>query len=128
MLNDSGYDSYQSVSLEAKAASASPQELVLMLIDGLLEGLVKIESHINAMRFSDKASATTKCINILVGLESSLNKEGDKELYSQLVSLYSFCQQQLYDASINNDVKPIKNVREVMTNLRSGWAELGKQQ
>jgi len=127
MLNDQGYDSYQAVSLEAKAASASPQELVLMLIDGLLDELIKIEGHIKAARYDAKAAATTKCMNIIIGLETALNPDGDKELFDRLTALYAFCQQQLYEASIHNEITHLAHVRDVMTNLREGWKDLGAQ-
>ena len=48
-LNES-YDSYRTVDLEARAAAASPYELVLVLFDGLLDELARARGHIEAKR------------------------------------------------------------------------------
>lgn len=48
MFFESGYDSYQQVDLDAQAASASPHQLVVMLIDGLLNEIERTRGHIEA--------------------------------------------------------------------------------
>jgi flagellar protein FliS len=44
-LGQEGYDSYRSIDLETKAATASPYELVLVLFDGLLDELARARSY-----------------------------------------------------------------------------------
>ena len=57
--NDS-YDSYRSVDLEARAASASPYELVLVLMDGLLDELARARGHIEHKRYQQKGLSLEK--------------------------------------------------------------------
>ena len=62
-LNES-YDSYRTVDLEARAAAASPYELVLVLLDGLLDELARARGHIEAKRYQQKGQSLAKCLNI----------------------------------------------------------------
>ena len=58
-LNES-YDSYRTVDLEARAAAASPYELVLVLFDGLLDELARARGHIEAKRYQQKGQSLEK--------------------------------------------------------------------
>ena len=46
LMNENGFNSYQNNQLEAKAASASPTELIVMLIDGFNDNLIKAKGHV----------------------------------------------------------------------------------
>src|SRR5690606_5031512 len=70
-----GYDSHRTTDLEARAAAASPYELVLVLFDGLLDELARARGHIEAKRFQHKGRSLDKCMNILNGLSSALDYE-----------------------------------------------------
>lgn len=126
MLMDSGYDSYQQVDLDAQAAAATPHQLVVMLIDGLLDEIERVRGHIIANRLEQKGQGITKCMNILVGLDSALDDENGGEIAANLHQLYDFCQAELYQASVNNDVDKLENVEKVMTNIKEGWQNFGK--
>lgn len=127
MLMDSGYDSYQEVDLDAKAASASPHELVVMLIDGLLDEVERTRGHITAGRLAQKGASINKCMNILMGLDSALDDERGGEIAQNLHQLYDFCQMELFQASLQNDVEKLTNVERVMANIREGWVNFGQQ-
>lgn len=127
MLMDSGYDSYQQVDLDAQAAAATPHQLVIMLIDGLLDEIERIRGHINAGRLAEKGIGITKCMNILIGLTSALDEENGGEIAKNLSQLYDFCQTELYTASIHNELTHLDNVVQIMSNIREGWMNFGKQ-
>ncbi|MCG9626749.1 flagellar export chaperone FliS [Vibrio mediterranei] len=127
MLMDSGYDSYQQVDLDAQAAAANPHQLVVMLIDGLLNEIERVRGHIGAGRLAEKGDGISKCMNILVGLDSALDDENGGEIAENLHQLYDFCQIELYQASIHNDVEKLASVERVMANIREGWLNFGNQ-
>ncbi|NAX22195.1 flagellar export chaperone FliS [Vibrio sp. V39_P1S14PM300] len=126
MLMDSGYDSYQQVDLDAQAAAANPHQLVVMLIDGLLDEIERTRGHIAATRLAEKGTSINKCMNILIGLDSALDEENGGEIAQNLHQLYDFCQIELYQASVQNDVDKLANVEKVMANIREGWVSFGK--
>ena len=54
LMNENGFNSYQNNQLEAKAASASPTELIVMLIDGFNDNLIKAKGHMANKRIYEK--------------------------------------------------------------------------
>lgn len=127
MLMDSGYDSYQQVDLDAQAASATPHQLVVMLIDGLLNEIERVRGHIQMGRLAEKGVGINKCMNILIGLDSALDLEHGGDLAQNLHQLYDFCQMELYQASVKNDFERLDAVENVMDNIKQGWMNFGQQ-
>ena len=119
-LSDS-YNSYRSVDLEAKAASASPYELVLVLFDGLLDELARARGHIEARRYQQKGQSLEKCLNILNGLSSALDYEEGGELVQGLARLYDYCIYRLSDVSVSLSLEGLDEVVRLLGVLREGW-------
>lgn len=126
MLMDSGYNSYQQVDLDAQAAAANPHQLVVMLIDGLLNEIERVRGHMSAQRLAEKGQGINKCMNILVGLDSALDTDNGGEIAENLHQLYDFCQIELYQASVQNDLDKLASVENVMNNIREGWMSFGQ--
>lgn len=126
MLMDSGYNSYQQVDLDAQAAAANPHQLVVMLIDGLLNEIERVRGHMSAQRLAEKGQGINKCMNILVGLDSALDTDHGGEIAENLHQLYDFCQIELYQASVQNDLDKLASVENVMNNIREGWMSFGQ--
>ncbi len=121
MLDSSGFDAYQSTSVNAKAAGANVHKLVLMLFQGFLEELERAEGHINQRRYDKKAASIEKLLKILGGLEASLDPENKEEVVQNMRGLYQFSGQSLMRANLHNDVSEMIAVRKVMTDLKEGW-------
>lgn len=125
-MYDSGLDAYQHAATEARAASASPQELVLMLIDGLLDEIARADGHMRARNFERKGRSIGKCMQILGGLDTALDMEGGGETALNLHRLYDYCGRQLFEASLRNEVEGLRAVERIISNLREGWQALGQ--
>ena len=119
-LNET-YDSYRSVDLEARAAAASPYELVLMLFDGLLDELARARGHIEGKRYQQKGQSLEKCLNILNGLNSALDYEGGGEVVQGLARLYDYCIYRLSEVSVSLDLAGLDEVVNLLGVLREGW-------
>ena len=105
-----GYDSYRTTDLEARAAAASPYELVLVLFDGLLDELARARGHIEAKRFQHKGRSLDKCMNILNGLSSALDYEAGGQVVQDLARLYDYCIYRLSDVSVNLSLEGLDEV------------------
>lgn len=119
--NDNGFEQYRSVDLEAKAASASPYELVLVLFDGLLDELARAQGHIEAKRFEQKGASIEKCINILNGLNGVLDVDGGSEVVAGLARLYDYCIYRLSEVSVSLSPRELEEVVDLVGTLREGW-------
>lgn len=122
-----GYDSYKSVDLEAKAASASPYELVLVLFDGLLDELARVRGHIEAKRYEQKGHAIEKCMSILNGLNSALDMDGGGEVVKGLARLYDYCVFRLSEVSVSLSLEGLDEVVALVGTLREGWDGVNAQ-
>ncbi|WP_334021380.1 flagellar export chaperone FliS [Alteromonas sp. S015] len=121
MLDTSGYDAYQTTSVNAKAAGANVHQLVLMLFQGFLEELQRAEGHIEQKRFDKKAASIEKLLKILGGLEASLDPENNEDVVKNMRGLYQFSGQALMRANLHNDASELIAVKKVMTDLKEGW-------
>ncbi|WP_115719433.1 flagellar export chaperone FliS [Gallaecimonas mangrovi] len=121
MLEESGLDAYQHTQLEARAASADPHHLVLMLIEGFMDELARAEGHIHAKQFDRKAKSITKCLDILSGLDTALDKDKGGQLAENLHQLYDFCGRRLFECSLKNDLSGLEIIYKIMNDLKQGW-------
>lgn len=118
---DQGFGGYRAINMQAQTAQASPVELVLMLVDGLLEEIARLRMHIAQRRFEAKSKSIAKCADILTGLGSALEVESGNEVVENLSRLYDFCARHLNQAGIDMDVSKVDEVIEVVETLRAGW-------
>ncbi|WOE84414.1 lateral flagellar export chaperone LafC [Aeromonas veronii] len=121
-----GYDAYQFAATQAKAASADPHQLVLMLMEGLLDEMARAEGHILARQFERKGQAISKCLQILGGLDSALDMDKGGELAANLHRLYDYCGQKLFEISVSNNVEGFAEVRKIQQELKEGWEAMAR--
>jgi flagellar protein FliS len=119
-----GYQAYQNTSVNVKASGADIHSLVLMLFEGFLDELARVEGHIQAKRFDKKAAGVEKLLKILGGLDASLDQEKGGEVALNMHNLYQHCGHSILRASMKNNNAELAHVREVMTNLQEGWQGL----
>lgn len=115
------YSNYHAVNLKAQTANASPVQLVLILMDGLLEELARTRAHIAAKRYELKARGLDKCVDILNGLSSALDLENGGEVVHNLARLYDYCAWRLYKSGLELEVAMIDEVVGLLARIRSGW-------
>lgn len=124
MFDDSGFDAYKHTQLDARAASADPHHLVLMLIEGFLDELARVEGHIEAKQFDRKAKSIAKCLDILSGLDTALDREKGGQLAENLHQLYDFCGRRLFEVSVSNELSGLEVIYKVMGDLKDGWENI----
>ena len=118
---DNGYGDYRASNTMAQTSQASPVELVLMLVDGLLDEMARLRMHIAQQRFEEKSRSIAKCSDILTGLASALEVDSGNEVVENLSRLYDFCAQHLNQAGFEMDVAKVDEVVELVQTLRAGW-------
>lgn len=118
---DGGFADYRAANMSAQTSQASPVELVLMLLDGLLDEVARLRMHIAQQRFEAKAQSIAKCADILTGLSSALEIEAGNEVVENLSRLYDFCAQHLNQAGFEMDVNKVDEVQQLLQTLRAGW-------
>lgn len=120
-MHHDAYRHYHDDNLQAQTANASPVQLVLILMDGLLEELARTRAHIESKRYELKAISLDKCVDILNGLSSALDQDQGGEVVANLARLYDYCAWRLYKAGYELEVAMVDEVVGLLTTIRNGW-------
>lgn len=110
--------------LEQKIMSAKPEELTLMLYDGIVKFIGQAKLFNDQNNFEKSNYANLKAQAIVDELRMTLNM--DYEVSEGLDSIYSFMFQRLIDANLHKDNKYLDEVLELAIDLRDTWKEAMK--
>ena len=119
-----GTQAYAQIGVESAVMSASQQQLVTMLFDGVLSALVRARLFMQDNNQQGKGGSLSKAINIIEnGLRVSLDEESKDELTQNLIALYSYMVRRLLQANLRNDVSAVEEVETLMRNIADAWKE-----
>ncbi|EIR2511548.1 flagellar export chaperone FliS [Shigella flexneri] len=119
-----GTQAYAQIGVESTVMSASQQQLVTMLFDGVLSALVRARLFMQGNNQQGKGVSLSKAINIIEnGLRVSLDEESKDELTQNLIALYSYMVRRLLQANLRNDVSAVEEVEALMRNIADVWKE-----
>ena len=117
-----GTQAYAQIGVESAVMSASQQQLVTMLFDGVLSALVRARLFMQDNNQQGKGVSLSKAINIIEnGLRVSLDEESKDELTQNLIALYSYMVRRLLQANLRNDVSAVVEVEALMLIFADGW-------
>ncbi len=105
--------------------TASPTELVVMLYDGCIKQLKLAKIHIGDKNFDLANSSFQRAQDIVTELVMGL--DFNYEIARELLNLYEFIQRAIIDMNISKDLDDIDPIIEILSDLRSAWAEVVKQ-
>ena len=103
--------------------TSNPLKIVLMLYDGAITFLNKAVDYLEKNDIPNKNVYANNAREIIEELNNSLNMDAGGELASNLRRLYFFMNRHLMKANWDNDVKGIREVIQMLTNLREGWQD-----
>ncbi|HHZ8409269.1 TPA: flagellar export chaperone FliS [Escherichia albertii] len=119
-----GTQAYAQIGVESAVMSASQQQLVTMLFDGVLSALVRARLFMQDNNPQGKGASLSKAINIIEnGLRVSLDEESQDELTQNLIALYSYMVRRFLQANLRNDVSAVEEVESLMRNIADAWKE-----
>jgi flagellar protein FliS len=116
---------YASTGLETAIADASPEQLILMLHDGLLESLHRARLAMEAGRIAEKGEAVSKALAILTeGLMPALDPARGGDVAANLAALYEYMITRLMLGNLQNDAAPLDEVAKLVQELKGAWQQL----
>ena len=123
--NARAMSAYRQVGVQSMVDSASPQQLIKMLFDGLLASINAARGAIERGDINEKVRHIGKAVRILQeGLLGALDREKGGELAGNLASLYEYCTTQLTLANARNDASMVDEVAGLVSTVAQGWNEL----
>jgi len=109
---------------EVQVSSRSPLELVVMLYDGLLAGLVQVREATARRDLVAKRQALSKAFAILHELQNTLDMDRGREIAANLDRLYGYVSFRLTEANIALDPGPVDECIRLLSTLRDAWAQV----
>jgi flagellar secretion chaperone FliS len=115
--------------LEASINSATPEELIIKIYDGLLlfarQAVEMMETQpMNVQGRHDLLRRAQRAVALLMG---SLNLEIDSDIPKNLLRIYEFWHHQLVTANMQNDPTKVRELIPTIADMRETWVEAIKK-
>ncbi|RCW53347.1 MULTISPECIES: flagellar export chaperone FliS [Halanaerobium] len=104
--------------------TASPGKLLLMLYQGAVKFMKLAKKNIKEGKIEESHKNIIKAQNIILELQSTLNKEQGGEIAVQLESLYDFIYRELIQANLNKNTRHLDNVIPLVEELFTTYKEI----
>lgn len=114
-------EQYRHNHIQGGVETASPHRLVQMLMEGALEKILAAKGFIANNDIAKKGEHISWAISIIDSLRSSLNVEVGSDFSQNLLDLYNYMERRLLEANINNDVRMLDEVGQLIIEIKSGW-------
>jgi flagellar protein FliS len=127
MNSYSAIQSYSSVKVQSGVESASPHRLIQMLFEGALERIAQAKGAMQQKQYARKGELLGKAINIVGGLQGSLNDREGGELAANLDSLYDYIVRRLTQANYENNLDYLDECGRLLGELKAAWDAIAPQ-
>jgi len=107
--------------------SATPGQLVVLLYEGAVDHLNRAElayQETGPERIEKFHNHLIACQNIITELTVSLDMEKGGDIAKNLFRLYDYINRRLVDANLEKTIEPLKEVKEILSNLKSAWVSV----
>lgn len=118
------YQQAQSVEVQASIESASPHELIDLLLQGARTHIAKAQGHTQRHQIKEKGEQIGRALSIIEGLKTSLNHEQGGEIATNLLSLYDYVQQLLLKANLNHDEELLTQANTLLSEIHQAWKSI----
>jgi len=115
---------YQSIGVDTGVASASPERLVLLLLQGAEQRLATARGCLERGEIGRRGECVSRTLAILEELRGALDHGAGGDIAAGLDSLYDYMARRLMAANVAGDAVGLDEVRGLFTQLREGWQEM----
>lgn len=112
---------YSTIKTQSNVLDASPHRLIQMLFEGALERIAQAKGAMIQHQIAKKGELISKAINIVGGLQGSLNDKEGGALAANLDGLYDYIIRRLVKANFDNDPQILDECGRLLGELKSGW-------
>ena len=121
VVAEKNYSQYK----ENVIVSSKPEELTLMLYNGLIKFIGKAQEEIKEKDFESAHNTLIKCQDIIFEFQFTLNMEF--EVSDNLMKLYDYINTRLIEANSKKDCEILDEVLSLTIEMRNTWVDAIKQ-
>lgn len=119
-----GIQAYKKGSFKQELSTADPHKITLMLMQGALEKMAMAKGCIERKEFEGKAQHLSKATAIIINLRDTLDLELKSDVGENLYALYDYMVNRLTDANIQNSLKIMDEVINLMLLVKNAWSQI----
>ena len=108
---------------KASVQSASKEKILLMLYEAAIKHIKKSKQAIEDADRAKRGEHLGYAFDIVMELNTTLNHEVSPEVASNLERLYMFITDQLTQANITGEIKPLDDSLKILEILYDGWVK-----
>ena len=123
-MNAPGLDAYKATNIDSIVFEATPHKLIDMLFKGAKDALVQAVGAIERKDFDAKSKKISKAIEIILNLQTYLDKEKGGDVADNLNELYTYMSTTLIDANRLNDTAKLQEVVGLWETVADGWSSM----
>jgi len=123
-VNAPGLDAYKATNIDSIVFEATPHKLIDMLFKGAKDALVQAVGAIERKDFDAKSKKISKAIEIILNLQTYLDKDKGGDVAENLNELYTYMSTTLIDANRLNDTAKLQEVVALLETVADGWSSM----
>ena len=126
-MNAPGLSAYTQTNIESIVHEATPHKLIEMLFKGAKDALSQAVGAIERQDFEAKSKKISKAAEIILNLQTYLDKEKGGEVADNLNELYTYMATTLIDANRLNDASKVREVAGLLETVSDGWRSMSDE-
>ncbi len=127
MYHRDAIKAYQEAEQDFLVEGADPHCLVQILYTELIQSLDRTHLAMEQKEFAAKSTYITKVLSILHVLATSLDFEKGGEVAVSLSRLYEWARRRVIEASRENKLPAIEEVRKAIADIADAWNTIGQK-
>ena len=112
---------YQRLDTLSNIEGASPHRLIQLMMERALTKIGMARGHMDRNEVQAKGSCIGDAIDLIEGLQASLNHDADQRMSENFDALYSYMMRRLLEANLHSDAKALEEVASLLSELKEAW-------
>ena len=112
---------YQRLDTLSNIEGASPHRLIQLMMERALAKIGIARGHMERHEASLKGSNIGDAIDLIEGLQASLNHDANQRMSENFDALYAYMMRRLLEANLHNDTTILDEVSSLLGELKEAW-------
>lgn len=112
---------YRDLNVRSAVDGASPHQLIQLLMARALTKIGFARRDMERQEMSEKGRHIGDAIEVINGLQASLNHRSSATLTANLDSLYGYMMRRLLEANMQNDVAILDEISALLQEIKEAW-------
>ena len=118
---------YQKLDTHSNVEAASPHRLIQLMMERALTKIAVARGHMERNDVAAKGTNITGAINLINGLQASLNHKADARMAENFDALYAYMMRRLLEGNLRDDVAALDEVSGLLRELKEAWDAIEDQ-